>query len=124
MGQILSLVREIAKQQAVSSKQFSNDNSTGRINAKCIPLPIPFQLLAKTYEIMCTQDADDGSSDRRDSQYLTASACVEKLRGFENRISELKLQHRKVMKTAMHYGLTDLTMGATVKFMGFPNTNE
>jgi len=95
MGQILTNVREIGKQQAVSSKHSNNNNSIDGMNGDYIPLPIPFQSLAKTYETMCTQDADDGSSNRRDSQYLTASACVEKLRGFENRISELKLQHKK-----------------------------
>eukprot|EP00521_Asterionellopsis_glacialis_P017565 CAMPEP_0195295610 /NCGR_PEP_ID=MMETSP0707-20130614/17693_1 /TAXON_ID=33640 /ORGANISM="Asterionellopsis glacialis, Strain CCMP134" /LENGTH=510 /DNA_ID=CAMNT_0040356869 /DNA_START=45 /DNA_END=1577 /DNA_ORIENTATION=- len=67
---------------------------------------IPLKKMARLYELMCAQDADDGSTSRREAQYLTAEACVDKLRSFENMACELKLEETKVLQRGRKFGLT------------------
>lgn len=70
---------------------------------------IPFKNMARLYETMCAQDADDGSFNRREAQYLSASSAVEKLRALENRACELKLTESSVLQKGKELGL----LGAT-----------
>lgn len=65
------------------------------------------KMLKQCYETMCLQDVDDGSSNRREVRYLTASALMEKLQALENRACELKLEQDRVMKDATTLGLVD-----------------
>jgi hypothetical protein len=66
---------------------------------------IPFRSLAKLYETMCAQDVDDGREARRQAQFTTSEACIDRLRGMEDRISALKLREQRVLETARHVGL-------------------
>jgi len=85
------------------------------------PLPLPFNSLARLYEEMCTQDADDGSSFRREAQYMTPESCVKKLRDFENQISALKIQQNKILTAASQRGLSQSTREDVSSFLGYNN---
>mmetsp|Transcript_30092 Transcript_30092/g.36755 ORF Transcript_30092/g.36755 Transcript_30092/m.36755 type:complete len:363 (-) Transcript_30092:116-1204(-) len=79
-------------------------------------LRTPLKSLARMYEFMCAQDADDGSYIRREMHYLSAKACVEKLRNLENTVCDLKLKETSVTDRAMALGLHPLE---SVHFTGF-----
>jgi len=53
--------------------------------------------LRSIYELMCKQDADDGSSFRRETQYMSALSCTDKLAALENTAFRLKLREDEVM---------------------------
>lgn len=80
---------------------------------------IPFKTLARLYESMCAQDADDGSSARREAHYLSAKACVEKLRSLENRACELKLRERELMQEGKKVGLLPVSTDDACRFSGY-----
>lgn len=68
---------------------------------------LPFKTLARLYETMCEQDVDDGSSNRREVQYLSAGACLERLKLFENTACALRKREEQVLERANELGLID-----------------
>ena len=69
---------------------------------------IPYKTFARLYESMCEQDVDDGAANRREVQYLSTAACVERLKSFENEACALKLREQKVMAKAKELDLIDV----------------
>lgn len=68
-----------------------------------------FKTFARLYETMCEQDVDDGSSNRREVQYLSASACLERLMLLENTACALRKREEQVLERAHELGLVDNT---------------
>ena len=66
-----------------------------------------FKTFARLYETMCEQDVDDGSSNRREVQYLSASACLERLMLLENTACALRKREEQVLERAHELGLVD-----------------
>ena len=64
----------------------------------------PFDKLSSLYETMCEQTGDDGSFNRQEIQYLTASSLTEKFKSFENRICEVRIRENSVMKKGKQLG--------------------
>jgi hypothetical protein len=54
---------------------------------------------------MCEQDVDNGSFNRREAQYLSAGACLERLMRFENAACALKKREEDVLEQATELGL-------------------
>ena len=67
----------------------------------------PFDKLSSLYATMCEQEVDDGSFNRREIQYLTAPALMEKFKSLENRICEVRIREDSVMKEGKRLGLVD-----------------
>eukprot|EP00815_Leptocylindrus_aporus_P006246 CAMPEP_0116050044 /NCGR_PEP_ID=MMETSP0322-20121206/150_1 /TAXON_ID=163516 /ORGANISM="Leptocylindrus danicus var. apora, Strain B651" /LENGTH=439 /DNA_ID=CAMNT_0003532527 /DNA_START=12 /DNA_END=1332 /DNA_ORIENTATION=- len=55
-------------------------------------------VLSKAYELMCSQDANEGILYQREMQCMTAIACVEKLAFLENSTFRLDLQEDEIMQ--------------------------
>lgn len=56
---------------------------------------------------MCEQDVDDGSFNRREVQYLSAGACLERLLQFENTACALRKREEEVLKQANELQVLD-----------------
>mmetsp|Transcript_2503 Transcript_2503/g.2891 ORF Transcript_2503/g.2891 Transcript_2503/m.2891 type:complete len:480 (-) Transcript_2503:228-1667(-) len=92
--------RENVKNGDDCKKKNDDSSATHETNPSVCELPQP--ILSNLYETMCAQDADDMSSNRRESHYLTSNACIDKLFGLENSICALKLREMKVMRQCQH----------------------
>lgn len=66
---------------------------------------LPLTALSRLYRLVCDQDADDGAAGRRESHYLSADACADRLRRLENRACELRVKQRAIMETGRMLGL-------------------
>lgn len=66
---------------------------------------IPHESLARLYESMCAQDVDDGREAQRQAQFLTSDACIDRLRGMEDTILDLRMREQRVIQTARTVGL-------------------
>lgn len=108
-------IDKLLKATRKAGEKVSNANKTTQLK----PLPLPFNSLARLYEEMCTQDADDGSSFRRETQYMTPESCVKKLRDFENQISALKIKQNTILSLASQRGLSQSTREDVRSFLGY-----
>ena len=66
---------------------------------------IPCASLANLYENMLEQDIDDGRETRRQAQFMSPDACIDRLRGMEEKITSLKVREQRIMRTAEDVGL-------------------
>jgi len=69
------------------------------------PLRLPLDSLQKLCESLQAQDEDDGTTERRRTQHLTADACVERMKSIENTVFEYRLRHERLMREGEELGL-------------------
>jgi len=75
---------------------------------------IPLRSMAELYEAMCEQDVDDGREARRQAQFMTSDACIDRLKSMNDRIHQLKLREQRILRTSQSVGLmSDLVASNT-----------
>mmetsp|Transcript_15489 Transcript_15489/g.34578 ORF Transcript_15489/g.34578 Transcript_15489/m.34578 type:complete len:400 (-) Transcript_15489:60-1259(-) len=94
-----SCTREQQQHESAGETSIEKEKEGKALASKsCAPV-VPFTALARVYETLCSQDADDGTAFRNGCNYLTSSAMVDQLRSVENELlSELEMRERDVMR--------------------------
>ena len=66
---------------------------------------IPLASMSQLYKTMCEQDVTDGREARRQAQFMTADACVLRLKGMKEKIEQLKAREESILRTSKSLGL-------------------
>ena len=66
---------------------------------------IPLASMSRLYETMCEQDVTDGREERRQAQFMTADACVRRLKGMKEKIEQLNFREEQILRTSQSVGL-------------------
>jgi len=91
-------------QSSLTTQDIQQDETYESLNDS-VGLNMPFKNLARLYQKLCYQDADDGSASKREAHFLTARACIKKLRFLENRATELSKMEDSIMFEGKELGL-------------------
>ena len=105
------------KGEGVTSAEKGKENIAVPLSEVLGPI-VPLSSIARVYETLCSQDADDGSAYFNGCNYLSASAMVEELRTFENGLfAELEMRERDLMRGSS--SLVDETMKDVAPMLGY-----
>lgn len=108
--------KEKGKHETALAEKGKEDTSFA--SSQVVGPVLPFTSLARVFETFCSQDADDGSSFRNASNYLTSSAVIEEMRTYENGLfSQLEMRERKVLRGSS--GLVDDTNKDVALMLGY-----